>query len=234
MRTEQQSEASRANGASGQGPATVLGKVNSSQNAATTGVYSSKNFLSSVGDDIETVAAITTSYLDTVKPKNIIELHYTHRLINFHIRNERLARLDRGMHDIAAIVAVKQIGNNMYKELINDLTGPEGKDRLLAHAFERMLKQDDAPGKFLRAERQINKGYDDALKSIQNLRKTPFVQDEPEPESTTVESTTSVPETRQAAVLPRIADPEAAVPSSSKMAQERATVTQADAEMTIK
>ncbi len=234
MRTDLQSEASRVNGASSHGPVTVPGKLCSSQNAATTGVYSGKNLLRNTGDDIEQVANITVCYLDFIQPKNIVELQYTHRLINFHIRGERLARAEMGMFHIEALQIEMNQGSGCHPNPVYDFTGEDGLNRKFAHAIDAQIKDNDKFSKLLRAQRQINKGYDDALKAIQNMRNNPIVHNEPEPEPTEVESTTSKPTTKQTAELPPIPPAATVAPPAPVQAPERAPAGQGAPNMTIK
>ncbi len=234
MRIDLQSEASRANGASSHGPATVPGKLCSSQNAATTGVYSGKNLLRDTGDDIEQVANITVCYLDFIQPKNIVELQYTHRLINFHIRGERLARAEMGMLQIESLKIEINHANGCHPNPVYDYTGEDGRNRKFAHAIDAQIKDNDKFSKLLRAERQINKGYDDALKAIQKMRTDPIVHNEPEPEPTEMESATSEPITKPTAVLPPIPASTAAAPPAPVQAPERASAGQGVAKTTIK
>ena len=142
-RTEAQQQASRSNGALGQGPATDAGKQRSSQNARRHDFFTKIDLLPN--EDQEEFYMLLHAFTQDHNPQNATERFYVHEMADAAFR---LGRVRRHAADIQSKAAED-----------------------MSDAFEKLAEEGKSLQLCLRYEKHFQRQFDNAIKMIISLRK---------------------------------------------------------------
>lgn len=181
-------EASRANGARSNGPATPEGKSNSSRNALKHGL-STNHFCLLENESEEAYKKMVDSYVDTLQPANDLEASLVEEMINCRWKLNRAEVIEATLLDLSLATLEPKLPQ-FFTEISDT-----GK---LALAYRDAVEVSKAltniERNIARLSRQFRHAHDKLIE-IQDRRKSETSQLEPEPEPTA--ASPKSPENRQ-------------------------------------